>query len=104
MSWSPLFTDTLCDSIWKKIHEIASIFLHTDSSNPFLMHGDIGDILFLFYYCSETGNEEYYEKTTRLFFDCIDKQKPLLKTDKDIESLSSFENGLSGFGWSLTHF
>lgn len=104
MSWNPIFTDTLRDSTWQKIHEIASILLQADNTDPFLMHGDIGDILFLFYYCSETGNEEYYEKATRLFFDCIDKQKPLLKTDKDIEPLSSFENGLSGFGWCLTHF
>ncbi len=104
MNWKPIFDSTSGELVWQKIHEIAAVLLNTDNTDPFLMHGDIGDILFLFYYCSESGNEDYYKKATRLFFECIDKQKPLLKTDKDIEPLSSFENGLSGFGWSLTHF
>lgn len=104
MNWKPIFDNTSCELVWQKVHEIATILLDTDNTDPFLMHGDLGDILFLFYYCSESGNEDYYKTATHLFFECIDKQKPLLKTDKDIEPLSSFENGLSGFGWSLTHF
>lgn len=105
MCWQPLFSSNDKNIIWQKINAIAKFLTHKELiSNPYLMHGTIGKLLFLFHYCFELTDEECYESTSNELFHTIEK---ILETAICINDSthynSDFDNGLSGIGWTLSY-
>lgn len=104
MNWKPILKETKQETARRKINEIAEILTSTDTHNPYLMHGDLGSVLFLFYYCFWSEDENLYETAARQFAACVEKiQKPLLEINSPMTCKSTLENGLSGIGWGINH-
>jgi lantibiotic modifying enzyme len=99
MKWSPLIEDTTKDKIIKKLSQISEILMEEDrdSNNEIgLLGGKMGEAVFLFYYASFSGKEEYYRRAYALIDETFNKVK------NEINNHSLY-NGLSGIGWALEH-